>query len=53
MLVSTLTLGLSIVIGEWIKQSINLHFSARIKVSMISDYLVRLFKLPLPFLNRE
>lgn len=49
MLVSTLTLGLSIVIGEWIKQSINLHFSARIKVSMISDYLVRLFKLPLPF----
>lgn len=49
MFVSTLTLGLSIVIGEWIKQSINLHFSARIKVSMISDYLVRLFQLPLSF----
>lgn len=49
MLVSTLTLGLSIVIGEWIKQAINLHFSARIKVNMISDYLIRLFQLPLSF----
>lgn len=49
MLISTLTLGLSVAIGEWIKQSINMHFSARIKVSMISDYLTRLFKLPLSF----
>lgn len=49
MLISTLTLGISVAIGEWIKQSINMHFSARIKVSMVSDYLTRLFKLPLSF----
>lgn len=49
MLISTLTLGLSVAVGEWIKQSINMHFSARIKVSMVSDYLNRLFKLPLSF----
>lgn len=44
-----MTLGLSVAVGEWIKQSINMHFSARIKVSMVSDYLTRLFKLPLSF----
>ena len=49
MLVSSITLGLSLAIGEWIKQAINVHFSARTKVSMVSDYLVRLFKLPLSF----
>ena len=49
MLISSISLGLSTAIGGWIKQAINLHFSARIKVSMVSDYLVRLFKLPLSF----
>lgn len=49
MLVSSITLGLSLAVGEWIKQAINVHFSARTKVSMVSDYLVRLFKLPLSF----
>lgn len=49
MLASSITLGFSTALGGWIKQAINLHFSARIKVSMVSDYLVRLFKLPLAF----
>ena len=49
MLISSITLGLSLSVGEWIKQAINVHFSARTKVSMVSDYLVRLFKLPLTF----
>lgn len=49
MLISTIVLGLSSSLATWVQQAINLHFSARIKVNMVSDYLGHLFKLPLHF----
>ncbi len=49
MLVSSIALSIGKLIGTWLQQSIGLRFSAKIKVEMTSDYLIRLFKMPMQF----
>ncbi|GAB6013146.1 peptidase domain-containing ABC transporter [Viscerimonas tarda] len=49
MIIASVVLNISSSLGTWVQQSINTHFAARIKISMISDYLNQLFKLPLSF----
>jgi ATP-binding cassette subfamily B protein len=49
MLISTIVLGLSVSLGTWVRQAINMHFGLRVNVGMLSDYLSHLFKLPLSF----
>lgn len=49
MLVSSIALSIGRLIGTWLQQSIGLRFSAKIKVEMTSDYLIRLFKMPMQF----
>lgn len=49
MLVSSIALSIGKLTGTWLQQSIGLRFSAKIKVEMTSDYLIRLFKMPLQF----
>lgn len=53
MLVSSIALSVGKTIGTWLQQSIGLRFSARIKVSMTSDYLMRLFKMPMSFFENR
>ena len=53
MLVSSVALSIGRIIGGWLQQSIGLRFSARIKVSMISDYLTRLFEMPMSFFENR
>jgi len=53
MIVAAVVLNISSGLGTWVQQSINTHFSTRIKVSMISDYLNQLFKLPLSFFENR
>lgn len=53
MLVSSVVLTLSTSAGSWIKQLINTHFAARMKISMQSDFVDKLFKLPMPFFENR
>lgn len=53
MLVSSVVLTLSTSTGAWIKQLINTHFAARMKISMQSDFIDRLFKLPMQFFENR
>ena len=53
MLISSIALSVGKIIGSWLQQSIGLRFSARIKVSMTSDYLMRLFKMPMSFFENR
>jgi len=38
-------------IGEWIRASISLHIASRIKISIITDYLIKVFSLPISFID--
>ena len=38
-------------IGEWIRASISLHIASRIKISIITDYLIKVFSLPVSFID--
>lgn len=38
-------------IGEWIRASISLHIASRIKISIITDYLIKVFSLPVNFIE--
>lgn len=49
MLVASIALGAGIALGTWLQQSITLFFSLRVKVSMMSDYISRLFGMTLDF----
>lgn len=49
MLIATIALSIGRLLGQWLQQSIGLRFSAKIKVEMVSDYLSRLFKMPMQF----
>lgn len=49
MLVASIALGAGIALGTWLQQSITLFFSLRVKVSMMSDYISRLFSMTLDF----
>lgn len=51
MLISSIALSLGRLIGTWLQQYIGLKFSAKIKVEMTSDYLMRMFKMPMRFFD--
>lgn len=38
-------------IGEWIRASISLHIASRIKISIVTDYLIKVFSLPVNFID--
>uniref|UniRef100_UPI00374D93E9 peptidase domain-containing ABC transporter n=1 Tax=Flavobacterium sp. TaxID=239 RepID=UPI00374D93E9 len=50
-LIALIVLQLSKVISEFIRNWIYLHISSRINLSLVSDFLSKLFKLPLGFFN--
>lgn len=37
--------------GEWIRASISLHIASRIKISIVTDYLIKVFSLPVNFID--
>tara|TARA_R110002096_G_scaffold429949_1_gene643327 strand:- start:6219 stop:8396 length:2178 start_codon:yes stop_codon:yes gene_type:complete len=38
-------------IGEWVRASISLHIASRIKISIITDYLIKVFSLPINLID--
>lgn len=48
-LASCIALALGKTIGTWLHSSLGLKFAAKIKINMTSDYLIRLFKMPMTF----
>lgn len=40
-------------IGEWIKTSVSTYLSNKIKISIITDYTSKVFKLPMSFFNQS
>lgn len=38
-------------IGEWIRATISLHIASRIKISIVTDYLIKVFSLPVSFID--
>lgn len=38
-------------IGEWIRASISLQIASRIKISIVTDYLIKVFSLPVSFID--
>ncbi|MDD2984760.1 peptidase domain-containing ABC transporter [Flavobacterium sp.] len=50
-LIALIVLQLSKVISEFIRNWIYLHISSRINLSLVSDFLIKLFKLPVGFFN--
>ncbi|WP_408037232.1 peptidase domain-containing ABC transporter [Tenacibaculum amylolyticum] len=50
-LIALIVLHLSKIISEFIRNWIFLHISTRINLALVSDFLVKLFKLPLGFFN--
>ncbi|SNR17426.1 peptidase domain-containing ABC transporter [Tenacibaculum jejuense] len=38
-------------VGEWIRSSISLHIASRMKISIITDYFIKLFSLPANFVE--
>lgn len=49
MLISGIILTISLSLSNWIQQLITTHFSVHIKLSMQSDFIIRMFKLPMNF----
>ena len=49
MLISSVVMTLSSSTAAWIKQLISTHFAARMKISMQSEFVNKLFKLPIVF----
>lgn len=50
-LIANISLLLFISIGDWIRASISLHIASRIKISIITDYFIKIFSLPVSFVN--
>ncbi|WP_293955976.1 MULTISPECIES: peptidase domain-containing ABC transporter [unclassified Sphingobacterium] len=50
---ATVILVISSSIGTWISQSLNMHIAARIKISLLSNYILKLFKLPVTFFENK
>ncbi|WP_281924792.1 peptidase domain-containing ABC transporter [Flavobacterium collinsii] len=38
-------------VGEWIRASISLQIANRIKISIVTDYLIKVFSLPVSFID--
>jgi ATP-binding cassette subfamily B protein len=53
LIVANLVLVISSNFGTWIRAALTMHLATRIKVSMLSDYLLRLFKLPLTYFENK
>lgn len=49
MLISSIILTVSLSLSSWIQQLMTTHFSVHIKLSMQSDFIIKLFKLPMNF----
>lgn len=49
MLISGIILTVSLSLSNWIQQLMTTHFSVHIKLSMQSDFIIRMFKLPMNF----
>ena len=49
MLISGIILTVSLSLSSWIQQLMTTHFSVHIKLSMQSDFIIKLFKLPMNF----
>tara|TARA_B110000285_G_scaffold163497_1_gene182627 strand:- start:3065 stop:4429 length:1365 start_codon:yes stop_codon:yes gene_type:complete len=50
-LIANLALLIFRSIGEWIRASISLHIASRIKISIITDYLIKVFSLPVDYIE--
>jgi ATP-binding cassette subfamily B protein len=50
-LIANVSLLLFRSVGEWIRASISLHIASRIKISIITDYLIKVFSLPVNFIE--
>jgi ATP-binding cassette subfamily B protein len=53
LLVANVVLVISVTLGNWIRQSINIHISSRIKISILSNYIIKLLKLPLAYFENK
>ena len=53
MLIANIILVISTSAGNWIRQSINMHISQRIKTSLLSNFIMKLLKLPLSFFENK
>lgn len=53
LLVANVVLIVSVSIGNWIRQSINIHISSRIKISILSNYIIKLLKLPYNYFENK
>lgn len=53
LLIANVVLVISVSIGNWIRQSINIHISSRIKISILSNYIIKLLKLPLAYFENK
>ena len=53
LLIANIVLVISVSLGNWIRQSINIHISSRIKISILSNYIIKLLKLPLSYFENK
>jgi len=53
LLIANVILVLSTSAGNWIRQSINMHISQRVKVSLLSNYIIKLLRLPMKFFENK
>lgn len=53
LLIANVILVISTSAGNWIRQSINMHISQRVKVSLLSNYIIKLLRLPLKFFENK
>ena len=53
LLIANIVLVISTSIGNWIRQSINMHIASRVKISLLSNYILKLLKLPLNFFENK
>jgi ATP-binding cassette subfamily B protein len=53
LLIANVVLVISVSLGNWIRQSINIHISSRIKISILSNYIIKLLKLPLSYFENK
>ncbi|MEO8240042.1 MAG: peptidase domain-containing ABC transporter [Flavobacterium sp.] len=53
LLIANVVLVISVSLGNWIRQSINIHISSRIKISILSNYIIKLLKLPLGYFENK
>jgi len=53
LIIAYVVLVLSTSLSTWIQQSLNMHISTRIKLSLLSDYITKLLHLPVTFFERK